>query len=302
MELITWRGTPGVGDFMWALNCAHHHANKWKTKVNLEFQWEHDEDHLHHFEDPETIIERLHYIHNFYHKQDEVTVSHVFNATGRYSDWKYSDDLILNEEGRLRNVTNKRNKNKNRFWFESGKWSDTPGSPIPENHWIFRPDAFPKKIDKKKVVIWRPTFNAELPRTWKNFLTNDDWEDIIAAMRQAGLHIVELSYRTPVSEVMYHISTCRMVFCYDGMWHYIAKNFARPLVVVSPEGITTYHTPHALKLSPFEDNKNYYKKWINNIPKLLGESKQRAVKHERDLRGDFIEDLYHAGRTHSKRR
>lgn len=278
MELITWRGTPGVGDFMWALNSAHNYCYKNNKKVNLEFQWEHSEDHLHHFEDPETIIERLEYIHNFYHRQDDVHVTHVFNATGRYGDWKYSDDLILNNEGRLRQVAKNTGK-KNRFWFQSGAYDDEPGSKIPESDWIFRDNAFPETYIRNKVVIWRPLFNAEVPRTWKNFLTVEQWDDIIALMRQAGLHVTELTYRTPVSEVMYHISTCRQIVCYDGMWHYIARNYMKPMVVISSEGITKYHTPHCLRASPLEEDDTNIFHWINNIPDMLGRSKKRAIKY-----------------------
>ena len=78
MEYVSWRGTPGVGDFMWALNCVHNYCYTQNKQVTLEFHWEHDEHHLHHFEDPETIIERLEYMHNFYHRKDDVQVKHVY--------------------------------------------------------------------------------------------------------------------------------------------------------------------------------------------------------------------------------
>ena len=94
MEIISWRGTPGVGDFMWALNCAHNHAYETGTKVELEFHWEHDESHNHHFEDPETIIERCDYLHSFYNRQDDVTIKHVYEAYSRYRDWKFGDDIV----------------------------------------------------------------------------------------------------------------------------------------------------------------------------------------------------------------
>lgn len=278
MELITWRGTPGVGDFMWALNSAHNYAYNHNKKVNLEFQWEHDEDYLHHFEDPETIIERLDYIHNFYHRQDDVYITHVFNARGRYSDWKYSDDLRMQENGRLRNVANA--KQKNRFWFQSGTYTDERGGKAPDTDWIFRQDAFSDKIIPNKVVIWTPMLNAEVARTWKNFLTAEQWDDIIASMRQAGLDIIELTYRTPISEAVYHIRTCRQIVCYDGMWHYIARNFMRPMVVISNEGITSYHTPHALKASPLEEDDNNIFYWMDNIRDMLGRSKHRAIRYE----------------------
>ena len=149
MELITWRGTPGVGDFMWALNSAHNYCYQYNKKVTLEFHWEHEEDHLHHFEDPETIIERLEYMHNFYHRKDDVTVKHVYAQKTRYSGWKFSDDLVKEDDGSVR-IMAKNRPNKKRFWFESGVYHDKEGSNrgAPNNNWIFREDAF-RKTDKE---------------------------------------------------------------------------------------------------------------------------------------------------------
>ena len=285
MEKVTWRGTPGVGDFMWALNCAHLHAYHTNTKVNLEMHWEHGEDHLHHFEDPETIIERMHYIHNFYHRQDDVVISHVFNSNGRYSDWSFKEDIVPDDDGQLRIKAS--DHPKNRFHFESNRYSDTPGQPAPKNDWLFRQDAF-RSTDKNSIVIWRPTFNAEIPRTWKRILTNQQWDDIIKKLRRQGINITELTYRTPIREAMYHISRCRLVLCYDGMWHYIAKNFAKPLAVISGEKVTKYHTPHALRISPLEESDLNIRFWMGNIPELLGHPKKKSQKYMEKMK--FIYD------------
>jgi len=286
VEKVTWRGTPGVGDFMWALNCVHLHAFETKTRVNLEMHWEHDEDYLHHFEDPETIIERMDYIHNFYHRQDDVVISHVFNSNGRYTDWKFEDDVIDAEDGN-RQILAIQGRHKNRFEFESGRYLDEKGSDAPKNDWLFRQDAF-RSTDKNSIVIWRPTFNAEIPRTWKRILTNQQWDDIIKKLRRQGINITELTYRTPIREAMYHISRCRLVLCYDGMWHYIAKNFAKPLAVISGEKVTKYHTPHALRISPLEESDLNIRFWMGNIPELLGHPKKKSQKYMEKMK--FIYD------------
>ena len=280
-ELITWRGTPGVGDFMWALNCAHNYAYRFVSgrKVTLEFHWEHGPRYLHHIEDPETIIERLEYIHNFYHRKDDVQVEHVFKARGRYKDIRYEDDLRRLENGRLRVTTpDRKGRHKPRFWFQSDYYNDTKGSALPDSDWGFRDDAF-KPMDKRKVVVWRPTFNAEIPRKWKNELTNEQWDDIISSLGAAGLYTVELTYRTPISEVIYHISTCRQVVCYDGMWHYIARNFFKPIMIPSKEGISYYHTPHYHQL-PFNFNEIIDKE----LKTYLGASKRKAIRYEEKCR------------------
>mgnify|MGYP000184189611 FL=1 len=288
-ELITWRGTPGVGDFMWALNSAHKHvADNNLDKVNLEFHWEHGEDYYHHFEDPETIIERLEYIHNFYHQKEKVMVHHIFNSTGRYTDWKYDDDVVLETNGERRVAAIQRDKA--RFFFESGAYSDEEGGDIPDNEWLFRKDAFQKTVDNR-IVFWRPTWNAEKPRTWKRLFTQSDWDTAIQLLRDKGFECHEISYRTPVSEAMYLISTSRLVLCYDGIWHYIAKNFQRPLAVISSEGVTKYHTPHALRLRTeisYADKSVWW--WLEHIEVLLGHTKRKAVNFEKRVRKYYGND------------
>lgn len=291
MDKVTWRGTPGVGDFMMALNCVHLHAYETSQKVNLEMHWEHDEDYYHHFEDPETIVERMEYIHNLYHDKDMVEVTHVFNSQGRYSDWSYWDDIITDPDGSRRCITKRRDKS--RFWFESGRYSDDPGKGPPPNNWLFREDLINTPTQKNKVVIWRPTFNAEMPRYWKRVLTNDQWERIISKLRSGGLNIVELSYRTPVREAVYHIATSRMVVCYDGMWHYIARNFSRPTAVISGEGITKYHTPNAIRYDPTLEKEPSIHMAIEEINNLLGDTKRQSRTYYEKVKyiyGDLVDD------------
>lgn len=99
-------------------------------------------------------------------------------------------------------------------------------------------------------------------------------------MRRAGLKVTELTYRTPVSEAMYHISTCRQIVCYDGMWHYMARNYHKPTVVVSPEGISKYHTPNAIVASPFREEENNIFWWMDNLETMLGHSKKKATEYK----------------------
>lgn len=288
-ELVTWRGTPGVGDFMWALNACHRYAADQNVrKINLELHWEHGEDYLHHFEDPETIIERCDYIHDFYHDKDRVEVHHIYNAQGRYRDWKFNDDVVLESNGEKRIAAIMRKKA--RFWFESGHYTDKLGDRAPENNWIFRKDAF-QEYNPKRIVFWRPTWNAEQPRTWKRQFTNEDWDQLIRHFKALGFEMHELSYRTPASEAMYLISTARMVICYDGIWHYVAKNFARPLAVISSEGVTKYHTPNALRLNPeaHYDERNVWW-WLKHTSELLGHTKNKAVDYENRMKQYYGND------------
>ena len=254
-KILNWGMTPGMGDVMLALNCAH----KWSFENNqpliLNLHWFHDKDHLHHPEDPETIVERTDYILELYLKAD-VQVNHIFN----------SDQHDLKETYKRYDWLNPR-KNKT------------------TNSWIFNP-LVQLPANENKVVIWRPTFNAEPPRLWKRRIQNNYWDELIKFLKFMGYDVIELCYRTPIREATYHINTCDFIICYDGMWHYIAKNFMKPMIVSSQDMITTYHTRHALRLGTAS-----FEKLIHNMysPKYKKEGKflttydfarYRANKHK----------------------
>lgn len=269
-ENVSWRGTPGVGDFMMALNAVHYYSWKARKQINLEMHWDHAEDYIHHFEDPETIIERMEYIHNFYHDKEAVNVFHAFESRGKF----YYDTSNKRERNRI---------DKNRWDFESGIYTNPPRKPITD--WLFRKDAFKPTVNHK-CVIWRPLFNAEPPRTWKRLLTNWDWDIIIEQLARAGLDVVELTYRTPISEALYHISNARIVICYDGMWHYIARNLCVPTMVVSHEGVTKYHTPHCLKVSHhrMQPDNIFELTKKQNIADTLGRAKLLASEYYNNMK------------------
>lgn len=218
-KTIEWKGTPGVGDYMMGLNVAHHYSHQYNIPVNFNIHWYHAEDHLHHFEDPETIVERLEYSHMFYKDQSKVTVKHIFNST--------DTELWVKR-------------------FRGIHFSPDPNNRI--NSWIHKSTSFTQTVENK-VVIWRPISNAETPRQWKNIIDNYTWDYIIKLLETVyGYHVVELTYRNPISEVYYHLSNCNLVVCYDGMWHYVAKNFLKPMIVFSENDVTKFHTPNAIML------------------------------------------------------
>lgn len=219
-KLIEWKGTPGVGDFMMGLNIAHRVAYDNNTTVDLVIHWYHNQDHLHHFEDPETIIERCNIAHNFYLHQSRVNIHHKFNSA----------DTEL--------------------WVKRCRGVDfKPTAANKINSWVHRPSSF-LPINNRKVVIWRPTFNAEIPRAWKTIVSDYSWEYIIKLLTTVyDYEIVELTYRSIIKEAYYHISTCDFVISYDGMWHYIARNFLKPMIVFSENEVTRFHTPNAVMLA-----------------------------------------------------
>ena len=61
---VHWKGTPGVGDILFGLNAVHMLTHLARKKRDIPFttmnvHWVHGPDHLHHFEDPETIIQEM---------------------------------------------------------------------------------------------------------------------------------------------------------------------------------------------------------------------------------------------------
>ena len=284
MEKVRWRGTPGVGDFMMALNVCHNYAFANKKRINLEMHWEHDEDYLHHPNDPETIVDRMTWIHNKYHRQDDVVVTHVYNS-----------DLF--EGGAFNNKADK-----DRYYFDSDAFTPTGAPP---NDWIFKPEELVSK--RKKIVLWTPTYNKEPPRSWKRFLTNDDWYDIIKLLSWEGWILVELNYRTPIKDAYKQIQECDFVVCYDGMWHYIARNFGKPMFIPSWEGITTYNTPQAItrpdinikdyshdyslaKKIGRQEVKDFFKTGNEDFKPNLDKMKSKANEYIRMLKSRYYEN------------
>jgi hypothetical protein len=221
-KVLNWGMTYGMGDAMMALNCAYRWSEEEAHKLQLNLHWFHNKDHLHHCEETETIIERTDYINGLYLKSN-VEVNHIIN----------SDQTQF-----------KRSGNGKFDWFKPRKNRYT-------NNWTFDPSVF-LPTDEKKVVLWRPLYNAQVPRLWKRSVTNDNWDLVIYKLKEMGYNVVELCYRTPIREATYHISTCNFVVCYDGMWHYIAKNFWKPMIVSTLDEITRYHTRHALPIADYK--------------------------------------------------
>ena len=266
MEKVRWRGTWGVGDFQHALNVCHNYCFDNKVKVNLEMHWSHDENYKPHPDDPETIVERMEWLHNKYHRQDDVVVTHVFNS-----------DLFPSG-----NVNP--DKSKPRFFFDSNKFDPTSAPP---NDWIFKPEEFVKK--RPKIVIWTPAYNSEPPRSWKKFLTIDDWSDIISLLRWDGWILVELTYRTPIKDAYKQIQEADFIVCYDGMWHYIARNFGKPMYIPSWEGITDYNTPQCIRKPSRKSTMEFFADGGEKFQPNLSKMKTKADRYIRMLKEKYHE-------------
>ncbi len=216
--------TPGVGDFMYVLNTAYLRSFVLDRPVILNLHWYHTRDFLYHFEDPETIVERFEYVHNFYLKYGaKVKAHHIFD----------SNDLELYY--------------KRHRYYERGSeklLSERRFPRVKYNDWEFRKTGL--ETIPGKILIWTQVHNAEQPRLFKRPFTLEQWNHVKEIIELQGYHTVEVDYRTPISEVFYHAATCECTVSYEGMWHYVAKNFHKPMIVLTQDNITKLHTPNAL--------------------------------------------------------
>ena len=126
-----------------------------------------------------------------------------------------------------------------------------------------------------------------VPGYWKRQLLPKDWEETKERFRTISDY-VELNYQTPIKNVFNIIVECDWIFCYEGMWHYIARNLAKPIVIQSQEKITSVNTPQVKRLL----NRTSYRNWIkSNKSKLLIHGLQnRASTYYKNRLKKFHED------------
>ena len=240
---IKWRGTWGIGDAMMALNVAHNYSFTYDTPVKLEMHWPHDEDFILDKRDTQTIVEQQKFLHDQYYQNDRVELTHVFKTTLFDYSVPYVEDM---------------RKDKARWYFDEIvnrniiKFMDWPFKDIPKPKNSFMIE------DNLKGVCWTPMHNSEPPKEWKRQLTEEDWK-LSKDRFKTVAELEELSYRTPVQNAFQIIKECDFIFCYEGMWHFIARNFAKPIVIQSGEKVTEQNTPQVKRLHTRED----YLEWLN---------------------------------------
>lgn len=224
------KGHYTMGDIMMVLNLAHMRAHMDSVDIHLKLYWEHPKDYKFHFEDPELAYERCDYIHKFYRECEKVTIEHIFD-TG-YSQFLNDFKIVTDEQFKSKLVKKR-----------EGIFSDYP---MASRLWMFNEDMVNTYPTRNKIVIWRPTFNKELPREWKLVLTHEEWDIVIDKFKSMGYDIVELTYRTPIREAFYHCRTCEYAFFYDGMWHMMTTMMFKPSVVLGSSSIGIYNTLNAI--------------------------------------------------------
>lgn len=122
------------------------------------------------------------------------------------------------------------------------------------NTWFFQERFFDTKIYDNLVVIWRTKFISSSYPKFKDSYDSSYWDLIIPILKAQGYHVVEVCHRTPIQEVFHLIASCKFVVCYNGMYHYLAKNLVKPMIVMGDSSIIRTHNPQAVHFySPTKD-------------------------------------------------
>lgn len=216
-------GKYGYGDAIWLYNIAYHTSKVLDEVIKLKVHWWWGYDHLHSFDDIENIIDQNNYMLNFYHEKDRVEVEHITHTKKRRS-------AILRQSGMLR-------------------YGPDPLDIPRANWWKFNPDLYLRKIPHK-VVVWRSSTNANKSKfKGKDIFSHEEWDTIYENLSLNRYHVVEVSYRTPIRELFYHINTASSCIGHGGVAYHIANNFQVPCLVVSDRKIVDTHCPNVVRLS-----------------------------------------------------
>lgn len=215
-----------MGDAMTLLNMIHNYCNTNNDTALAIFHWPNNESWLYHYEDPETASERIDYIHQFYKDSHKVNIEHIFNSP---INKKLKRNHIMSDD-------------------EVYNWdfiNPVQGETTLRAEWLFD-RRFKLPPIENKVTIWSYKNNASKPKDWKTAV--GDWDNILDLLNKFGYNVTEIDYRTPIREAMWHINTSQFLVSYDGMWHYISKNLAKPHFVTSNSWFTKIHTPHCIMM------------------------------------------------------
>jgi hypothetical protein len=115
-------------------------------------------------------------------------------------------------------------------------------------HFKFRNNL---KTKKNKICFWG--FDKNLSSTQRFSIvhtdvvnqTYDDWIKIRTFL-ESHYDVVEISYRTPIREVFYHLSTCEFSIGYAGAFHKLSIYLQKPNILI--KGLNNKSNPKTLEL------------------------------------------------------
>jgi hypothetical protein len=191
---IKWRGGVGYGDTLNTITYSYSCTVRYDQPVYTVIHWPFDVNYKHITDDPETVIERFNYVESTVSRgAHEVTFDHVF----------------LNKIPSFRYINNPDHNNPlHGVWYHNQRQTIT-----------------------KKVVVWSSRHNVDTVGHFKD-PSIDQWDELIDWLTSQGYQVVEVTYRTPIDEVIHHINECCMGIGYDGMIHQLFKYLWKPIIVV----------------------------------------------------------------------
>jgi hypothetical protein len=153
------------------------------------------------------------------------------------------------------------------------------------NTWLFREQFLNVKQYDKLVVVWRTKFISSSYPKFKDSYDSSYWDLIIPILKMLGYNVVEVTHRTPISEVFYLISRCKFIVAYNGMYHYIAKNLVKPMIVLGDSSIIKTHNPQAVHFfSPKKDkSEREVLDYILNIDTNYDEMMQKVQRVKQQI-------------------
>lgn len=191
---IEWRAAEGYGDFITGLGYAHASTIKYQRPVHINFHWPNPKGYLLSNIDREPIYDRFNHILSYMRPVENLTISHEFSSKPRFR--------FINELEEFNPIHG--------LWYTKDK----------------------EKIRKGLVVFWTSKHNLKFPGYHKDPLY-DYWDQVRTNLEKEGYDVIEITYRTPIIEVMKLITTCEFGIGYEGMIHQLFKFTWRPIVVAS---------------------------------------------------------------------
>lgn len=248
---IEWRSGFGYGDFVTGLGYAHVASIKYQTPTNITFHWNHSKRYKESKQDPETIIDRMHYVYDTMQKLDNVEISFKCNSSLPY---RFINNLDEHEP-------------LHGLWYSNLEIQES-----------------------NVVVLWRSKFNTYFPGTEKDPAHNE-WDDIIEYLEDSNYTVKEVTYRTPIRDVIEYMRICKFGIGYDGMVHQLFKYMWKPLVVICKRPkLNNLLVPQAAVESDI--NKFY----LNGIDSYVKQSQVRCIQYKDKL--DRWLSNYRDAKTH----
>lgn len=190
---ISWRSGEGYGDFITAIGYAYTSRVKYDIPVSLHMHWPNAEGHLLSNNDKEDIKYRYDKVVKMMKPCDGVEVIHHYNSKPKY-----------------RYINNFEHKNPLQgLWFPRQQY---------QSH-------------SNIVMLWSSLHNLTYPGKAKD-PTRYQWNDVINYIENEGYDVHEVTYRTPVKDVIYLLKHCEFGIGYEGMVQQLFKFLWKPLIVI----------------------------------------------------------------------